>query len=213
MTGASTRLALGLVAALAVGAAGADGAVVHPTSSAGQAATAERPLAATRSQAIDQLIELIARRLEVSIEVARTKWNTKAPIEDLVREADVIAAAADRASAHGLPRELVAEFFRAQIEASKRLQQGLHAEWRERQQRPFDQVADLAVEVRPVLDRLTPALLEALRLALPLLARPGDGVPADVEAWSASPRFAGLRAVAGGTEAVRVAVAPLLVRK
>src|SRR6185436_20746631 len=68
---------------------------------------------------VDRLLHLIKERLVVAPEVARTKWNTKAPIEDLPRERQIIDGVAKRAGEYGLDPEVAASFFRGQIEASK----------------------------------------------------------------------------------------------
>ena len=52
-------------------------------------------------------------------EVARTKWNTKAPIEDLPREQQIIDGVATRATDYGLDAQVARDFFKGQIEASK----------------------------------------------------------------------------------------------
>jgi len=122
---------------------------------------------------VDRLLGLVKERLDVAPEVARTKWNTKAPIEDLPRERQIIDAVAKGASAYGVDPRLAATFFAAQIEASKVVQNALHADWTIRKQPPFEKVADLGKDIRPVLDRLTPAMLQALAEALPVLAQPG----------------------------------------
>src|SRR5205814_4893618 len=94
-------------------------------------------------------------------------------IEDLPREQQIIDGVAKRATEYGLDPHAAATFFRGQIEASKIVQNALHAEWTAARQPPFAKVADLGKDIRPVLDRLTPAMLRALADALPVLQRPG----------------------------------------
>src|SRR5947207_12817970 len=83
---------------------------------------------AADTASVDRLLGLIKERLDVAPEVARTKWNTKAPIEDLPREQQIIDGVAKRATEYGLDAKVAAAFFRAQIEASKCVQNALHAE-------------------------------------------------------------------------------------
>jgi len=128
---------------------------------------------AADTAAVDRLLGLIKERLDVAPEVARAKWNTKAPIEDLPREQQIIDGVGRRAPEYGLDPRLAESFFRAQIEASKIVQNALHAEWTAEKQPPFSTVADLGKDIRPVLDRLTPAMMRALADALPVLERPG----------------------------------------
>src|SRR5437667_9364916 len=71
---------------------------------------------------VDRLLGLIKERLDVAPEVARTKWNTKAPIEDLPREQQIIDGVATRATDYGLDAQVARDFFKGQIEASKIVQ-------------------------------------------------------------------------------------------
>jgi chorismate mutase len=123
--------------------------------------------------AVDRLLELMKERLDVAPQVARIKWNTKAPIEDLAREKQIIDDVAKRASEYGLDPDVARMFFRAQIEASKAAQIALHAKWTASTQAPFANMADLNQDIRPALDRLTPLLLRALAEALPVIQQPG----------------------------------------
>ncbi len=122
---------------------------------------------------VGPLLAAIDDRLELGEEVARSKWNSKAPIEDLAREAQVVSAAVDRASAFGLDPAAVEAFLRAQIEASKRLQRERHEAWNAEGRGPFETTADVGRDLRPALDRLTTTLLERLAAAAPVLAEEG----------------------------------------
>lgn len=152
---------------------------------------------------VDDLLRLVRQRLEVAPEVARVKWNTKAPIEDLPREKQIVDGVAATAPEHGLEPAVAAAFFQAQIDASKVIQRDLHAQWTAKAQPPFEKVPDLVKDIRPVLDRLTPALVKALADAWPVLGRPGGAALLDQRVRAV------LAGAPGGDEAVRVAVAPL----
>jgi len=169
---------------------------------AGCAATASFTAADTAK--VDRLLGLIQERLDVAPEVARTKWNTKASIEDLPREKQIIDGVAKGAPGYGLDPQAAGAFFTGQIEASKVVQKTLHAEWTAKRQPPFITVADLGKDIRPVLDRLTPAMLRALAEALPVLAQPGGRELLEGR------RTAILGRSPAGEAAVREAVAPLL---
>jgi chorismate mutase-like protein len=104
----------------------------------------------------------IDQRLRLAEAVARAKWNAHAPIEDLPREAQVIAAAVKQGTALGLPATWIEAVFRAQIEASKRVQRELFAKWTAQQAGKFDDAPDLAKTVRPELDRITAQLLRTM---------------------------------------------------
>ena len=86
---------------------------------------------------VDRLLGLIKERLDVAPEVARTKWNTKAPIEDPLRDQQIVDAVIkggdrirSRTGGGAVPSS-------GQIEASKVVQNALHAEWTARGQPPF----------------------------------------------------------------------------
>lgn len=153
---------------------------------------------------VDRLLGLIKERLDVAPDVARTKWNSKAPIEDLPREKQIIDGVAKGATEYGLDPQVAGTFFTGQIEASKVVQNALHAEWTARRQPPFAKVADLGKDIRPVLDRLTPAMMRALAAALPVLQQPGGRQLLEAQTKAI------LAKAPGGEAAVREAVAPLL---
>jgi len=111
---------------------------------------------------LEPLRQAIDQRLLLAPAVARAKWNVQAPIEDLPREAQVIAAAVQQGRALGLPKAWVEAVFKAQIEASKTVQRELYAQWRHEQAGPFSDAPDLAHTIRPELDRITTQLLRAM---------------------------------------------------
>lgn len=165
---------------------------------------------ATDAATIDRLIDLVRQRLEVAPIVARAKWNSKAPIEDVLREQQVITEAVDRAGVMGIDRRLAESFFRGQIEASKVVQRALHADWAAHQQPPFAVVADLNADVRPVLDRLTPEMVQALSAAAPTLDHPETRALVESRAATLARTLQAEAGNMNGAEAVRVATAPLL---
>src|SRR5439155_14550775 len=71
---------------------------------------------------VDAVLRLIQERLDVAPEVAQTKWNSKAPIQDAPREQQIIDRVRGKAKDYGLEEQYVADFFQAQIEASKIMQ-------------------------------------------------------------------------------------------
>ncbi len=120
------------------------------------------------------LLDLIDQRLAISEDVARSKWNSGAPVEDLARERDIVTAIGAQAAGYGLDPSFARNFFQAQIEASKVVQRARLAQWRAARQAPFTGVPDLQRDIRPQLDRLTTELLTALAQALPALRAPGS---------------------------------------
>lgn len=111
---------------------------------------------------VEALRQLVDQRLAMMVDVARHKWNAKAAIEDIPREAQIIAGLTKQAADAGVRPELAEAFFRAQIEAAKTLQREHFARWEKDGAGPFTDVPDLAKDIRPRLDALTPKLLKAL---------------------------------------------------
>lgn len=110
---------------------------------------------------LDSLRVLVDARLQLAPEVAKNKWNSKAPIEDLAREAQIIQGLGKQAAALGLPVAESEAFFKAQIEASKTVQREMFARWTQENQPAFDNPLELTA-IRAKLDELTPKLLKAL---------------------------------------------------
>ncbi|ALG11254.1 gamma subclass chorismate mutase AroQ [Kibdelosporangium phytohabitans] len=119
-----------------------------------------------------QLTELAVQRIQLGDLVAAAKFGTTQPIDDPVREKQVLDTVAAESVRLGMAPEPNVRFFRAQIEASKVVQRGLFSRWeRDPSQRPSRR-PDLARQVRPRLDRLTAQLLGELRATLEA-RRPG----------------------------------------
>ncbi|MCU1686137.1 MAG: chorismate mutase [Amycolatopsis sp.] len=116
-----------------------------------------RVSATTRS--LWSLTDLAAQRVEVADKVAAAKYGTPSPIDDPVRDQQILDDVAAKSGPLGLdPAETVA-FFRNQIEANKVVQRGLYARWAAHPDEIPAARPDLATEVRPVLDRLNAGLL------------------------------------------------------
>lgn len=121
-------------------------------------------------QQLDHLLTLIDQRLNVAAMVAQSKWNSGAPINDPVREQKILDDLTASMSASNVQETLfMRRFFQAQFDAGKIIQLDLHAQWRRQQRGRFIDPPDLARDIRPELDRLTPLLIDALHQALPLL--------------------------------------------
>ena len=121
---------------------------------------------------IESLRALIDARLLLAPDVAEFKWNHHIAIEDLPREAQVIAALGHQASDLGVPQAWAERFFRAQIEASKMAQNAMFQAWGAAGRGAFPDAPDLATATRPRLDQLTGELLHALAENWPLLNDP-----------------------------------------
>ena len=158
------------------------------------------------SDDVAPLLELIAQRLALMPDVARHKFNSGAAVEDLPREAQVLAQVTAEAEAAGLPRVFATRFFQAQIDAAKLLQQSRIDAWKAEGRGKFANVPDLAAEIRPLLDGLTPRLIAALKKAYPGLTN--SAVRERIASYQS---LYGHANAADAAAALRVALAPLSV--
>ena len=110
---------------------------------------------------VDTLLALVVRRLEVAETVAAAKWSSGRPVEDRAREAAVVAAAAARARRAGIDATFVCRVMAAQIEASKIVQRGLLARWRDEPGSAPTSRPELS-GVRSTLDAIDEELVAAL---------------------------------------------------
>jgi len=110
----------------------------------------------------DRLAELVIERLALSLDVAAAKYLKGGPIDDPVREQEVLRSAARALNASGLNRRIGIEFFGDQIEASKVIQRGLFHRWYAHPDEIPDGHGSLAAEVRPKLDRVTGQIVRQL---------------------------------------------------
>ncbi|CAN5732725.1 hypothetical protein BH11VER1_BH11VER1_07950 [soil metagenome] len=109
----------------------------------------------------ETLGKLMVERLEWMDEVARVKKARSLPVNDPVREAQLLDAMGKLASASNLPVESVRDFFSGQIVAAKERQEEClkHGLASKQQQAP---VPDLANTIRPALDRIGKRMMSAL---------------------------------------------------
>ena len=89
------------------------------------------------------------------------KHNSSAPVEDKAREREVVFAAIRLGVKKGVDPEVVLKVFTAQIEASKIAQRHFLASWPVGTS--FANTPNLARDIRPKLDALTPVILDGLR--------------------------------------------------
>lgn len=132
-----------------------------------------RVISPAEAQKIDYLLGLMDQRLNVASKVAKSKWNSGAAVDDPQREAQILNGVTAQAEASGgIDRAVVRAFLQNQFDAGKIMQRDLLAAWRNTLPSgyKFEDAPDLALEVRPVLDKLTPELIGALREVAPLLA-------------------------------------------
>lgn len=132
------------------------------------------PLAAAPPGPTDPLMTLVAvmrERLDLMVQVARSKWNTGSPVEDLAREKSLADDVAERAPRYGLDPRVAATFFRAQIEAAKLVESVFIARWAQVHAGAFADAPDQLTAIRPKIDRLTEKLLAAFAVVAPALKR------------------------------------------
>jgi chorismate mutase-like protein len=121
---------------------------------------------------LEPLRRLIDERLMLAPDVARYKWNHHQPIEDAAREGELIAKLGHQASDLGVPQTWSEDFFRAQIQASKTLQNELFQGWDVFKRDRFPDEVDLATVTRPKIDRINDQLMHALAENWPVLSDP-----------------------------------------
>ncbi len=108
------------------------------------------------------LLALIDARLSVMSDVARSKWNSGAPIEDAARERELLESLVRQGEALGVPAQRTNEFFSAQFAAARALQLDLFALWRSQGREKLPPAPSLASDIRPKLDRISAAMVAAL---------------------------------------------------
>lgn len=133
-------------------------------------ATAAPAHAATTPPGVPELVKLAAQRLLLADEVAAAKFGGAGPITDPGREREVLESVAAKSADLGLPARTGVRFFRAQFQAAKLVQRGLHARWRAYPSLSPHERPNLATEVRPRLDLLTSKLLRLLKRTEPARA-------------------------------------------
>lgn len=124
------------------------------------------------STAMGPLLQAIHERLALADQVALSKWDSGKAVEDPARERQVIANARARAPAFNLDPDRVERLFRAQIEASKQVQNARLSQWRTAGRAPDTPRQDLAQDIRPELDRLQTQLLQSYADVQPFQAAP-----------------------------------------
>jgi chorismate mutase len=108
------------------------------------------------------LVDLAVQRILVSDEVAANKFHSGAPVEDLLRERQMLAEAGRRAVQLGMDPELAIRFVSSQIDASKIVQSGLLARWQAHPEQAPSTAPDLQ-SIRERLDQLDEQLLDQPR--------------------------------------------------
>lgn len=111
---------------------------------------------------IDQLLLLMQKRLAIMHEVARTKWVQGLPIEDKVREQQVLDGLVEQANKSGLDENWVERFFQAQMDAAKEIQKRDFACWQQ-QGVTFETAFSLKDDLRFYIDQINLEVIDLLR--------------------------------------------------
>ncbi|WP_344864984.1 chorismate mutase [Amycolatopsis ultiminotia] len=117
------------------------------------------------------LTGLVIKRLLVSDDVAAAKFGTDSPIDDPVREQQVLDQVRDQATELGLDPVAATAFFQDQITASKVVQKGLFARWTAHPDEAPTTRPDLD-QIRTRLNQLTTDLLNELKATVPVRGEP-----------------------------------------
>ncbi|MFH8683813.1 chorismate mutase [Streptomyces lydicus] len=164
MRRALTAAAAATLLFTAAGGAAAAPAARHVPAAPSAAATSRAPLPAPHHGRLWPLAALSAERLATGDQVAAAKWGTGSPIDDPVRERQVLDAVAEQARQLGADPGATVRVFRDQIEASKSVQRGLHRRWAADPAQAPTVRPDLN-EVRNEIDRINTALVRALAVS------------------------------------------------
>lgn len=143
---------------LAVSAAGGPAAI------AADARYLEDGAASTR------VLDRVGLRLELMPAIAAAKWHAGALVADPARERAVLERMVSEARRLGLAVEPMRALFELQMRFGREAQERLFERWRADGPDAVPPAPDLARELRPRLDALTPDLLRTLHLALPELS-------------------------------------------
>ncbi|MFI5728890.1 gamma subclass chorismate mutase AroQ [Kribbella sp. NPDC051587] len=109
----------------------------------------------------ERLTDLVVRRIVVGDDVAASKYFSGKPVDDPVREQQILVSVRASAVQLGIDPDETASFFQAQIDASKVVQRGLLAHWAQHPESAPTTGPDLDA-VRKQLDQLTVDLLAEL---------------------------------------------------
>lgn len=103
--------------------------------------------------------------------VAKWKWNHKAPIEDEYREKLLIEKLTQKGINFGLPSEMVKEVFQAQLDAMKMIQINYFENWKRDGVDQFADILDYKTELKPRIERIYENFMMQLKEVMPLLRK------------------------------------------
>lgn len=109
---------------------------------------------------LDTFVELVVQRLALAQDVATAKHASGEPVDDPIREQQILQSAACTLNATRVDYGVGVQFFRDQIEANKMIQCGLLHRWDRHPQEIPASIPNLAAEIRPKLDRITTQIVQ-----------------------------------------------------
>ena len=111
------------------------------------------------SGVLDRLAGLVIERLALSLDVAAAKYFNGGPIDDPIREHQILESMTRELQGPGLPQQIARQFLADQLEANKIVQRQLHQRWHEHPEEVPAARRSLSEEIRPDLDSITAQMI------------------------------------------------------
>lgn len=108
---------------------------------------------------LDRLARLVIERLVLSHDVAAAKYLKGGPIDDPIRERQILESMTRELDGFGPPQQIARQFLADQLEANKIVQRQLHQRWREHPEEIPATRRSLSAEIRPDLDNITAQMI------------------------------------------------------
>lgn len=117
------------------------------------------PESSIGSGSLDRLAQLVMDRLALSLDVAAAKYFNGGPIDDPIREHQILASMVRELNGFGRHQQIARQFLADQIEANKIVQRQLHQRWHEHPEEVPAVRRSLSAEIRPDLDNITAQMI------------------------------------------------------
>lgn len=118
-------------------------------------------MASSSALEAEELYQLVNQRLHYIKDVAVYKAKQNLPVEDKAQEQAVLEAVMTGARQNGLDADSVADFFSAQIEVGKSIQQHYHQQWVLEQDREGMPLPNMMANIRPQIANITNEIIQA----------------------------------------------------
>ncbi|HEU4622160.1 MAG TPA: hypothetical protein VFS42_08035 [Burkholderiaceae bacterium] len=152
----------------------------------------QRPFPLDQVARIDALLLLERDLLRLAPDIARIRWNDKAPIGNRDDDDARTAAAMKLAVRYQIDPVFVRDVFTALTQASNFAQSELHKQWREQRRPPLLTLTRTPAQVQSIMDGLVPRIVQALANAGPALRTPGAYAMIEARAAEAMPSVSAL---------------------